>query len=83
MSKSKVTYPNEKEFVEIVGANIIRIRKSKSLKQNALADLLDMDDGSLRRIESGRTNPTLKIIYRVAKALNVDPSELLEIHEKE
>ena len=79
MSELKDTYPNEKEFIDIVGANIVRIRKIKGLKQKALADLLDMDDGSLRRIESGRTNPTLKIIYRVAKALNVPPTELLEI----
>jgi len=49
----------EKEYIKQLGANIVFIRKKKGLKQKELSDLLDMDDGSLRRIESGRTNPEL------------------------
>ena len=37
-----------------------------------------MDDGSLRRIESGRTNPTTTTLLSLSKALNVDMSELFK-----
>ena len=43
-----------------------------------LSDLLDMDDGSLRRIESGRTNPTTTTLLKVAKAFEISVSELLD-----
>lgn len=39
-----------------------------NITQKELSDRLDMDDGSLRRIESGRTNPTLETINKIATA---------------
>jgi len=44
-----------------------------------LSDLLDIDDGSLRRIESGRTNPTTVTLLRIAKALEVEIKDLFDI----
>ncbi len=40
-----------------------------------------MDDGSLRRIESGRTNPTIFTLVRIAKALEVPLVELFLFKE--
>jgi len=48
----------EREYLKFLGKNIIKIRKKNNLKQEGLSDILDIDDSSLRRIESGRTNPT-------------------------
>lgn len=67
-------------FVIDIGKNIVRLREQKGLKQKELAYRMDIDDGSLRRIESGRTNPTLKIIYRIAKALEIEPWEVLKLN---
>lgn len=60
-----------------VGENIVRLRMSKNLRQIDLATLLNIEDSSLRRIESGRTNPTLKTLCKIAKALDVKVQELL------
>ncbi|MGB0870963.1 MAG: helix-turn-helix domain-containing protein [Flavobacteriales bacterium] len=79
MSEKESNINKEEVFLKEVCENIVRIRKNKDMKQKTLADKMDMDDGSLRRIESGRTNPTLKIIYRVAKALDVEPWEILKV----
>lgn len=82
MSLSKT----EKAYIKKLGANIVSIRKKKGLKQKELSDLLDMDDGSLRRIESGRTNPTTTTLLSLAIALDIDVSELfifLDKKEKE
>ncbi|MFG6686238.1 helix-turn-helix domain-containing protein [Mariniflexile sp. HNIBRBA6329] len=69
--------PEEKKYLKKLGNRIVEIREGKGIKQKELSDLLDMDDGSLRRIESGRTNPTTTTLLSVSKALNIDMSELL------
>ncbi|WP_298508198.1 helix-turn-helix transcriptional regulator [uncultured Kordia sp.] len=68
----------EQNFIKKLGKNIVAIREKKEIKQKELSDLLDMDDGSLRRIESGRTNPTTTTLLKVAKALEISVSELLD-----
>ncbi len=50
------------------------------MKQYELSDLLGMDDGGLRKIESGRTNPTIKTLIRVANALEIDFIELFDFN---
>lgn len=66
----------EKSFIQKLGKNIVSIRQRKGIKQKELSDLLDMDDGSLRRIESGRTNPTTTTLLSIATALEIEVSEL-------
>lgn len=67
----------EEDFIKKLGKSIVAIRQTKGIKQKELSDLLDMDDGSLRRIESGRTNPTTTTLLKVANALEITVSELL------
>jgi len=67
---------HEKKYVKRLGAHIVALRKRKGIKQKDLSDLLDMDDGSLRRIESGRTNPTTTTLLKIASALEIKMSEL-------
>ena len=62
----------EREYLKFLGKNIIKIRKKNNLKQEGLSDILDIDDSSLRRIESGRTNPTTITLLRIANALEVN-----------
>ena len=68
----------EKTYLKKLGMRIVSIREEKGIRQKELSDLLDMDDGSLRRIESGRTNPTTITLLDVSKALDVDISELFK-----
>lgn len=51
------------------GKRLKSLRKHHKVTQIELSDRLDIDDGSLRRIESGRTNPTLLTISKIAQAL--------------
>lgn len=68
----------EKKYLKKLGNRIVAIREEKGIKQKELSDLLDMDDGSLRRIESGRTNPTTITLLSISKAFNIDISELFK-----
>jgi transcriptional regulator with XRE-family HTH domain len=39
----------------------------------------EIDPTNISRIESGRTNPTVYTLFRIAEALEVNPKELLDI----
>ncbi len=52
------------------GRRVKELRKEKNMTQKELSDRLDMDDGSLRRIEAGRTNPTLQTINKISNAFD-------------
>ena len=63
---------------EKVGENIRRFRKKQGLTQEKLAELSKIDPKSIIQIENGKRNPTLKTLRRIALAVKVKPSELLQ-----
>jgi len=62
----------EKAFIKKLGKRIVALRKEKNLKQIDLAIKINIEDSALRRIESGRTNPTVKTLLRIAEGLEVE-----------
>lgn len=66
------------QLIKHIGKNIVEIRKIKGLRQSDLAAIIDMEDSSLRRIERGRTNTTIKMLFRIASALEVDFYDLIK-----
>lgn len=64
-----------------IGQKIIQIRQDKGIRQVDLAINTNIDDGSLRRIESGKTNPTLKTLEKIASGLGVPLKELLDFED--
>ena len=61
-----------------LGKKIVQLRKEKNIRQIDLAFNIDIDDGSLRRIERGKTNPTTKTLEKIAKGLNVEIKDLFD-----
>jgi len=68
----------ERNYLKLLGGNIVKKRKERGIKQKELSDILDIDDGSLRRIESGRTNPTTMSLYNIASALEIELKDLFD-----
>jgi transcriptional regulator with XRE-family HTH domain len=69
----------EKVFLAKVGKRIKELRDEKRISQQELAAMLDYEKSNMSRLESGTTNPRVGTLYRVAKALKVPLSELLDI----
>ena len=69
------------EILKIVGKRIKNLRESKGLSQVDLVGNMqgEIDPTNISRIESGRTNPTVYTLFRIAEALEVNPKELLDI----
>ena len=57
----------EEEYVLI--ASIMRARLEKGLSQAELAARMGTTQGNISRLESGRYNPSVKFLQRVARAL--------------
>lgn len=58
------------------GANVRRWRKARGLSQEELADRAKLHPTYVSGIETGHRNPTVKIIARLAEALEVEPAIL-------
>jgi transcriptional regulator with XRE-family HTH domain len=59
------------------GAHLRRLREGKGISIHELAALAELEYGQLQKTETGQVNPTLYTIIRIAKGLNITPSELL------
>ncbi len=58
--------------------NIQRIRREKGLSQEELAHRADVHQTYLSGVETGRRNPSVKVVERIANALGVDISQLFK-----
>jgi transcriptional regulator with XRE-family HTH domain len=60
------------------GRAVRTAREAKGLSQEQLADLANVHRTYLSGIETGSRNPTLEVVDRLARALDVSPAALLE-----
>lgn len=58
------------------GQRIKELRKKQELTQEKLAELANIDFSYLNMIESGKKNPSLKRIAKLARVLKISLSEL-------
>lgn len=69
----------EQDFLKSLGENIVRIKKQKKLTSKEIYESLDIDKSNYRRIEAGKTNVSILLLNRIAKALNVELNDLINI----
>lgn len=84
-----LTLPNmssmkKSKLLKLVGKRIKEVRESKNITQLQLVINMEEEDGkfdttNVSRIESGRTNPTIYTLHRIAEAMDVKISELIDI----
>ena len=66
------------------GPVLRRLRFAKGLSQEALAERAGMvSHAHLCRLESGRKQPTVEMLFRLADALEVPASSIIEEMEKQ
>jgi transcriptional regulator with XRE-family HTH domain len=61
-----------------IGMKLKRIRTSKGLSQYALAQEAGVSREYIRKLETGESDPTVGMLQRLAKALGVPVTEMLE-----
>lgn len=60
-----------------IGCRIVEERKFRAYTQEDLAFLCNMDRTYLARIESGKANPSIRVLNKISRKLRVKIYELL------
>lgn len=63
---------------ETVANNLRRARMERGLTQEELADRVGINRNYVGMIERRENSPTIDMIERIAKALDLDPASLLQ-----
>ncbi len=63
------------------GRRIAQLRKYKSLSQEKLAEMCDINVNSLSYIETGKSFPSYETLEKLAKVLDVAPKEMFNFSE--
>ena len=61
-----------------VSRNIQRIRREKDLSQEEVAHRADIHQTYLSGVETGKRNPSILVVERIANALGVDVLEIFK-----
>lgn len=83
MKKEENKYtPSEKALQKRIGKNIVQIRKSVDISQEALAGESKTQRSYMSGIERGKENPTIMKLKSIADVLGVDVSEFFKPKSK-
>ena len=66
------------DYIRKVGEAIKKARKEQGITQMDLADACNFEKQNMQRLESGRTNPTIKTLLKIARALDIELIDLLK-----
>ncbi len=61
-----------------LGKRVRELRKARGLSQERLAELAEVHENHIRRIEAGTANPSYLVLLRIARALDVRAGKLIE-----
>lgn len=77
MVKSKST--KEDIILKKLGERISQLRKKSGKSQTQFSYEMGWDKPNLRKIEKGKTNPTVKTLIKISDVLGITLSELIKI----
>ena len=70
---------SEEEIIKKIAFNIKVERMRKNLTQFQLAEMIDVHEKYIGQVESGKQNLTIKTLIKLANALDIKLSKLVDI----
>lgn len=78
-TRNKMISYSEHRMATTVGDNLRRLRRRQNLTQAQLTDKAKVGPNVIARIETGQTQfPRVDTVIKLARALGVDPMDLIE-----
>jgi len=71
-----------KKFSDVFGPVLRQLRTDKGMTQEVLGGLVGVSSPYISMMESGHNYPSLEMIFQLAAALEICPSEILKEMEK-
>ncbi|HBL74737.1 MAG: transcriptional regulator [Bacteroidetes bacterium GWF2_42_66] len=65
-------------IIELFGKVLRELREANHISQEKLAEYCDLDRTYISLLERGLRQPTITTIFKLANALNISPSKLIE-----
>jgi len=65
-----------------IGKSIKEIRKEKEISQNKLSQLAKLNRGYVYKLENDQISPTIDMLERLAKALQIKVSDIINKAEE-
>lgn len=69
----------ENNLYILIGLRVKSLRESKGMTQLDVAVFCNYDKTTISRIESGRTNITIKSLFKISRALEVQLKDLVDV----
>jgi transcriptional regulator with XRE-family HTH domain len=69
---------SEPKLLKAFGKRVAEIRRARGLTQEQLAEKADVTPLSIAFIEQGRRWPRIATLYKLARCLDISPSEFLK-----
>ena len=73
-----MSYYRDKVVIKKLGEKIRETRLNKKITQEDLAYSCGLEYSQINRIELGKVNTSISHLFLIAKALKVDPKELID-----
>lgn len=67
------------EIRKTIGHNLRRVRKSRKLTQEQLADTVGISAVHLNRIEQGHSSPSAEVLFAIADVLEITSDSLRQL----
>lgn len=69
--------------VQVFGEVLRELRVKNNITQEKLAEYCDLDRAYISLLERGLRQPTITTIFKIAKALNVTPANLIQLVQEQ
>jgi transcriptional regulator with XRE-family HTH domain len=69
------------DLVKLLGRNVRTARQARGMSQEQLAFEAEMKRSYVSDLERGTRNPSVRALGRLAKALDMEPAELLRHYD--
>ena len=64
------------ELEKLFGENVRRFRQAKGLSQEEFAHQAGLHTTYVSGVENGHRNPTVRVVAKIASALEIEPAQL-------
>lgn len=71
----------KKQFLVALGDRIRQLRSEQGISQAELARRCDRDRQSIERIENGKVNPSIFILYQISLAMGVSLVDMMPLSQ--
>lgn len=78
MPNCRVAYLRNEKYIKSFGKNLKKLREEKNISQADLAYECGVEISQISRMERGLLNTSISNLYYIAKALQIDPKDLLD-----